>query len=30
MPALQQSTLDGALSSVPVFTPLQYQGAAKY
>jgi TRAP-type C4-dicarboxylate transport system substrate-binding protein len=30
MPALQQGTLDGALSSVPVFTALQYQGAAKY
>ncbi len=30
MPALQQGTLDGALSSVPVFSALQYQGAAKY
>jgi len=30
MPALQQGTLDGALSSVPVFTALQYQAAAKY
>jgi TRAP-type C4-dicarboxylate transport system substrate-binding protein len=30
MPALQQGTLDGALSSLPVFTALQYQAAAKY
>jgi TRAP-type C4-dicarboxylate transport system substrate-binding protein len=30
MPALQQGTLDGALSSLPVFSALQYQGAAKY
>ncbi len=30
MPALQQGTLDGALSSVPVFSALQYQAAAKY
>jgi TRAP-type transport system periplasmic protein len=30
MPALQQGTLDGSLSSLPVFSALQYQGAAKY
>jgi TRAP-type C4-dicarboxylate transport system substrate-binding protein len=30
MPALQQGTLDGALSSLPVFSALQYQSAAKY
>jgi len=30
MPALQQGTLDGALSSLPVFAALQYQAAAKY
>ncbi len=30
LPALQQGTLDGALSSLPVFAALQYQGAAKY
>jgi TRAP-type C4-dicarboxylate transport system substrate-binding protein len=30
LPALQQGTLDGALSSVPVFTALQYYDAAKY
>ncbi len=30
MPALQQGTIDGALSSVPVFTAMQYYDAAKY
>jgi TRAP-type C4-dicarboxylate transport system substrate-binding protein len=30
LPALQQGTLDGALSSVPVFTAMQYYDAAKY
>ena len=30
LPALQQGTLDGALSSLPVFSALQYQAAAKY
>ncbi len=30
LPALQQGTLDGALSALPVFAALQYQGAAKY
>ncbi|MEA2945077.1 MAG: hypothetical protein QOI40_407 [Alphaproteobacteria bacterium] len=30
LPALQQGTLDGALSNVPVFTALQYQATAKY
>jgi TRAP-type C4-dicarboxylate transport system substrate-binding protein len=30
LPALQQGTLDGALSAVPVFTALQYQATAKY
>ncbi len=30
LPALQQGAIDGALGSTPVFTALQYQGAAKY
>jgi TRAP-type C4-dicarboxylate transport system substrate-binding protein len=30
LPALQQGTIDGTFSAVPVFTTLQYQGAAKY
>jgi TRAP-type C4-dicarboxylate transport system substrate-binding protein len=30
LPALQQGTIDGAFTSVPVFTTLQYQDAAKY
>jgi TRAP-type C4-dicarboxylate transport system substrate-binding protein len=30
LPALQQGTIDGAFGSTPVFTALQYQGAAKY
>ena len=30
LPALQQGTIDGTLSAIPVFTTLQYQGAAKY
>jgi len=30
LPAIQQGTLDGAMSSVPVFTALQYYDAAKY
>jgi TRAP-type C4-dicarboxylate transport system substrate-binding protein len=30
LPALQQGALDGALGSVPVFSTLQYQDAAKY
>ena len=30
MPALQQGTIDGALASVPAFTPLHYYDAAKY
>jgi TRAP-type transport system periplasmic protein len=30
LPALQQGTIDGTFSAIPVFTTLQYQGAAKY
>jgi TRAP-type transport system periplasmic protein len=30
LPALQQGTIDGAFASMPVFTTLQYQDAAKY
>jgi TRAP-type C4-dicarboxylate transport system substrate-binding protein len=30
LPALQQGTIDGSFTSVPVFTTLQYQDAAKY
>ncbi len=30
LPAIQQGTIDGAFGSTPVFTALQYQGAAKY
>jgi len=30
LPALQQGTIDGAFAAVPVFTTLQYQGAAKF
>jgi TRAP-type transport system periplasmic protein len=30
LPALQQGALDGATGSLPVFTALQYQDAAKY
>jgi TRAP-type transport system periplasmic protein len=30
LPALQQGTLDGAMSSLPVFTALQYYDSAKY
>jgi TRAP-type C4-dicarboxylate transport system substrate-binding protein len=30
LPALQQGTIDGTISAIPVFTTLQYQGAAKY
>jgi TRAP-type C4-dicarboxylate transport system substrate-binding protein len=30
LPALQQGTIDGSFTSVPVFTTLQYQEAAKY
>jgi len=30
MPALQQGTIDGALASVPAFTPLHFYDAAKY
>ena len=30
LPALQQGTIDGTFSAVPVFTTLQYQGAARY
>jgi len=30
LPALQQGTLDGALSALPVLAALQYQGTAKY
>ncbi len=30
MPALQQGTIDGALASIPAFTPLHFYDAAKY
>jgi TRAP-type transport system periplasmic protein len=30
LPALQQGTIDGTFSAVPVFTTLQYEDAAKY
>jgi TRAP-type C4-dicarboxylate transport system substrate-binding protein len=30
LPALQQGTIDAALSSLPVYTTMQYQDAAKY
>jgi TRAP-type transport system periplasmic protein len=30
LPAIQQGTLDGSMSSVPVFTALQYYDSAKY
>jgi TRAP-type C4-dicarboxylate transport system substrate-binding protein len=30
LPALQQGTIDGSFTTVPVFTTLQYQEAAKY
>jgi TRAP-type C4-dicarboxylate transport system substrate-binding protein len=30
MPALQQGAIDGALASVPAFTPLHFYDAAKY
>jgi TRAP-type C4-dicarboxylate transport system substrate-binding protein len=30
LPALQQGTIDGSFTGVPVFTTLQYQEAAKY
>lgn len=30
LPGLQQGTIDGALSVITVFTPFQYQDAAKY
>ncbi len=30
LPALQQGTIDGTFSAIPVFTTLQYQSAAKY
>ena len=30
LPALQQGAIDGALGTVPVFSPLHYQDAAKY
>jgi TRAP-type transport system periplasmic protein len=30
LPALQQGTIDGTFAAVPVFTTLQYQGAAKF
>jgi TRAP-type C4-dicarboxylate transport system substrate-binding protein len=30
LPALQQGTIDGALSAMPVFTTLQYQDSAKF
>jgi TRAP-type transport system periplasmic protein len=30
LPALQQGTIDGAFTGLPVFTTLQYQEAAKY
>jgi TRAP-type C4-dicarboxylate transport system substrate-binding protein len=30
LPALQQGTIDGAFGATPVFTALQYQGAARY
>jgi TRAP-type C4-dicarboxylate transport system substrate-binding protein len=30
LPALQQGTIDGTFSAVPVFTTLQYQDAARY
>ncbi len=30
LPALQQGTIDGTFSAIPVFTTLQYQGAARY
>src|SRR3981189_3773655 len=30
LPALQQGTLDGAMSALPVFTALQYYDSAKF
>jgi TRAP-type C4-dicarboxylate transport system substrate-binding protein len=30
LPALQQGAIDGALSNITVFTPMQYRDAAKY
>jgi TRAP-type C4-dicarboxylate transport system substrate-binding protein len=30
LPALQQGTIDGTFSGIPIFTTLQYQEAAKY
>jgi TRAP-type transport system periplasmic protein len=30
LPAIQQGTIDGALTAMAVFTPMQYQDAAKY
>ena len=30
LPALQQGTIDGTFSAIPVFTTLQYQDAARY
>ena len=30
LPALQQGTIDGTFSAIPVFTTLQYQSAARY
>jgi TRAP-type C4-dicarboxylate transport system substrate-binding protein len=30
LPALQQGTIDGTFSAIPVFTTLQYQGAARF
>lgn len=30
LPALQQGTIDGTFAAVPIFTTLQYQGAAKF
>src|SRR6266403_511833 len=30
LPALQQGTIDGTFSGLPVFTTLQYQSAARY
>jgi TRAP-type transport system periplasmic protein len=30
LPALQQGTIDGSFTTVPIFTTLQYQDAAKY
>jgi TRAP-type transport system periplasmic protein len=30
LPAIQQGTIDGAISGMPVFTSMQYEDAAKY